>query len=59
MKAPISDRVRRILSDPALARELVRKTIQSQRGGGEAVIEVDGQQYRLERVTRINRESKP
>jgi len=53
MKAPVSKLVRRILSDRTLAREFARQTISSQRGG-DGLIEVDGQTYRIERVTQVS-----
>ena len=49
MEAPISKRIREILSDPKQARELARQTMISQRSPGKGQIKYNGEVYRIVR----------
>ena len=51
MKAPISNRVRRILSDPGTAHDLVKQVIESRRTNHKAQIQVGQERFELVRVT--------
>jgi hypothetical protein len=61
MKAPISDRVRRILNDPRnLGRELVKQIILHQRSGKDVIdIELGGQQYQIVRLMKTGTKPEP
>lgn len=51
MKAPISERVRRILSNPQAAHELVKQVILSRRTNHSAEIQIGKDRYELVRIT--------
>ncbi|MBC7569363.1 MAG: hypothetical protein H7319_06485 [Spirosoma sp.] len=51
MKAPISNRVRRILANPSTAHDLVRQVIESRRTNHTAQIQVGQERFELVRVT--------
>lgn len=51
MKAPVSDRIRRILSDPSAAHDLVKKVIESRRTNHTAQIQIGQERFELVRVT--------
>ncbi len=58
MEAPISERIRAILSDRKQARELVKQTLASQRGDGTGLVTIGNETFRLVRVMREEAESK-
>ena len=49
MKAPMSDRVRKILSDPCKSEELMT-AIRKYNRGKPGIIEIDGKKYKLVRA---------
>jgi hypothetical protein len=52
MKAPTSERAKRIFSDD----EAAQKVINAARKGESTTVEVDGQRYRVRRVSETRRE---
>lgn len=58
MKAPLSKRVRKMLADPELAKQLMKAILADRSNTPEnekPTIKVDGQELRLERVRVINK----
>jgi hypothetical protein len=53
MQAPLSDRARRILADPKLARQLMQALLLSRDSSHKHTINLDGKELRVVRVGEI------